>query len=200
MGKHMEILKEGDRGMALTRERGRVAVVYRYRDLELDSGVKVKNVLVGVDEETDEVLTVPAQSTPKIKRSRDKLKDRTFSVRLPSELDDVLWLVADHFEVNPAKFSPALLRFYLDEAIDNPALVRRLRKLSRRPIARCEFRQKVTLRTRSELIERLKSVAEESDVTRSDLVRGAVIAAKEDVLDGRAKRRTANLKSVAAAI
>ena len=77
----MRIIQEGDRGVALAPDRGKVPVVYRYRDLVLDSGVTVKDVLVGVDEATDEVLAVPAQSTPKIKLARQASKEETFSVR-----------------------------------------------------------------------------------------------------------------------
>lgn len=68
----MKILREGDRGYALARERGRVEIVYEYRTVTLEkSKATVRNVLVGVDAETGEVLTVPAQSTPKLKAARE---------------------------------------------------------------------------------------------------------------------------------
>ncbi len=67
----MKILREGDRGYALAPERGRVEIVYECRTVELEkSNATVRNVLVGVDAETGEVLTVPAQSTPKLKAAR----------------------------------------------------------------------------------------------------------------------------------
>ena len=67
----MKILREWDRGYALAPERGRVEVVYEYRTVELGkSKVTVESVLVGVSAETGEVLTVPAQSTPKLKAAR----------------------------------------------------------------------------------------------------------------------------------
>jgi hypothetical protein len=44
----MKIIEEGTRGVALAPERGKVPVVFEYRDLTLDSGVVVKDVLVGV--------------------------------------------------------------------------------------------------------------------------------------------------------
>ena len=70
----MKILREGDRGYALAPERGRVEIVYGYRTVELEaSKTTVRNVLVGVDAETGEVLTVPAQSTPKLKAARDAI-------------------------------------------------------------------------------------------------------------------------------
>ena len=68
----MKIFREGDRGYALAPERGRVEIVYEYRTVELEkSKSTVGNVLVGVDTETGEVLTVPAQSTPKLKAATE---------------------------------------------------------------------------------------------------------------------------------
>ena len=67
----MKILREGDCGYALSAERGRIEIVYEYRTVELEkSNATVRNVLVGVDAETGEVLTVPVQSTPKLKTAR----------------------------------------------------------------------------------------------------------------------------------
>ncbi|WP_428275453.1 hypothetical protein [Candidatus Palauibacter sp.] len=67
----MKILREGDRGYALARERGRVEVVYEYRTIKLEkSNATVTNVLVGVDAETGEILTLPAQSTPRLRAAR----------------------------------------------------------------------------------------------------------------------------------
>ena len=68
----MKVLRDGDHGYALAPERGRVEIVYQYRTVELDKSTPtVRNILVGVDVETGEVLTVPAQSTPKLKAARE---------------------------------------------------------------------------------------------------------------------------------
>ena len=70
----MKILREGDRGYALAAEGGRVEIVYEYRTVELEkSKATVRNVLVGVDAETGEVLTVPAQSTPELRAAREAM-------------------------------------------------------------------------------------------------------------------------------
>lgn len=51
------------------------------------------------------------------------------------------------------------------------------------------------------LSEQIRQLAEGfPDATQSDLLRGAIIAAKEDVLDGRASRRTEKLEAVAVAV
>jgi hypothetical protein len=196
----MKIIQEGSKGVALTPKRGRVPVVFEYRDLTLDSGVVVKGVLVGLDQATGEVLTVPAQSTPRIKLARQAAKDETFSVRIPRELNDVLWGVSHEFGANPSKFHSALVRFYLHEATDSPAVARRLKKLSASVLAAKASKAKLTLRSGSDLLERVKQVEERECVSRSDLVRGAVMAAKEDVFDKPRKGRLAQLRAIAEAV
>ncbi len=198
----MKILKAGDRGEGLARGRGRVPIVYEYRTVHLKtSDVEAPNVLVGVCETTGEVLVIPAQSVPKLKEARQTVKDETFPVRLPAQLSDVLWLLADHFEVGTKKFLPALIRFYLSEAVRDRRLARRLGRLAKRDLALEGPKVRITLRTGADLLDRVDRLASELEgVSRSDLVRGAILAAKEDVLDGRAARRAETLGAIARAV
>lgn len=196
----MKFIEEGSTGVALAPERGRVPVVYEYRDLTLDSGLVVEEVLVGVDVETREVLLVPAQSTPRIKLARQAAKEETFSVRIPRELNDVLWGVSYELGANPTKLVSALIRFYLHEATDRRSMALRLKKLSASVLAAKASRTKLTLRSDSELLKRVKRVEERESVTRSALVRGAVIAMKEDVFDRPRKGRLAQLRAIAEAV
>ena len=196
----MKIIQEGARAVALAPGRGKVPVVFEYRTLTLDSGVVVEDVLVGVAEDTGEVLTVPAQSTPRIQLARQAAKDETFSVRIPRELSDVLWGISHELGANPTKFHSAMIRFYLHEAADDRAMARRLKKLSTSDLAAKAARIKLTLRSDSGLLDRVRQVEEREGVSRSDLVRGAVVAAKEDVFDRPRKGRLAQLRAIAEAV
>ena len=198
----MKILREGDRGYALAPERGRVEVVYEYRTVELEkSKATVRNVLVGVDSETGEVLTVPAQSTPKLKAARDATKEKVMSVRMPRELDDVLHLVADRYHAAPKQFAPAVIRYYLTLASSDADMVHRLRALSKSRLATGKCRKNLRLRVPSELLVWLcEATVGTAGATRSDLVRGAIMAAKEDVLGDRAKQRQRALGAIAQAV
>jgi len=196
----MKIIEEGTRGVVLAPERGKVPVVFEYRDLTLDSGLVVRDVLVGVAEDTREVVTVPAQSTPRIRLARQAAKEETFSVRIPLELNDVLWGVCYELGANPTKFNSALIRFYLHEATDDREMARRLKKLSTASLAGRASKTKLTLRSDASLLARVKQVEEREGVSRSDLVRGAVLAAKEDVFDRPRKQRLAQLRAIAEAV
>ena len=198
----MKILREGDRGYALAPDRGRVEIVYEYRTVELEkSNATVRNVLVGVDTETGEVLTVPAQSTPKLKAAREAKKEDVMSVRMPRELDDVLHLVADRYRVAPRQFAPAVIRYYLTLARVDADMARRLNTLSRSRLATGRCRKDLRLRIRPELLAWLRDVAVAPEgATRSAMVRGAIVAAKEDVLDDRARKRQRQLEAIARAV
>ena len=177
-------------------------MVYQYRAIELEeTGVKVENVLVGVDVETGEVLTIPAQSTPKLRVARSARKEVVMSVRVPRELCDVLDLVAEHFHTEADQFTPALIRYYLAAAASDESLARRLGKLSRSRLATGKLDGSLRLRIRRELHDAVCQIASSTEgVNMSDLVRGAILAAKQDVLDGRGRGRTETLKALAQAV
>jgi len=185
----------------LAPERGRVPVVYRYRDLALASGVVVRNVLVPVDEATDEVLAVPAQSTPRLREAREAAKEETLEVRIPRELEDVLVLLAAQFGVAEKKFSPALIRYYLHLATSHRLVAKRLSVLSRDRLAQGKYAARLKVRWSSALSSEVAQLVKSySDASQSDLVRGAILAAKEDVLERRERKRLEQLEAVAAAV
>ncbi len=197
----MRILREGDSGVALAPGRGKVPVVYRYRDYVLDSGVRIKNVLLGVDPETEEVLTVPAQSTAKIRAAR-AVKDETVEARISAELQDVIALLADRLDGSPQKVGPAVVRYYIAKAATSHGLERRLKRLSASRLARLEKPIAWKVRMRHEYASWLAGAAAADDeLTSSDLVRAILVAAKEDVLDRQdPSRRKAELEAAALAM
>lgn len=181
--------------------KGRVDVVYTYRPVRLEeTGVTVQDVLVGVDVDSDEVLSIPAQSVPKLKAARER-KDTVMSIRMPNELDDVLRLVADYYDRDSEIFSPMVVRYYINAAFESPAFVRRLGKLCRNRLAMGKREKSLRLRVRRDVHERLQALAIAVEgVNKSDLIRGAIVAAKEDVLEGRARKRREELGVLAQAV
>jgi hypothetical protein len=86
-------------------------------------------------------------------------------------------------------------------ATEQPGLARRLARLSQEPLAQGRLAGRINVRCEARLIAELdRIVAEVGQVNQSDLVRGVIMAAKEDVLDGRAKSRSLQLEAVAAAV
>jgi hypothetical protein len=197
----MRILKEGDRGTALAEGRGRVEVEYRYRELELDSGVRVPGVLVGVDPTTNEVLTVPAQSQPRIRDARIAVKEEVIEVRVPRPLEDILEVVADRYGARASRFAPALIRYYLARAAAEPELATRMARLAGSPLAEGKRVGRLRVRCRPDVVESVDALLEGlGEVSRSDLVRGAILAAKEDLLDSGDRPAERSVRAIAAAV
>ncbi len=199
----MKILREGERGIGLaTDDRGWVPVTYRYRSVRLEAtGIDVPNVLVGVDDENDEILVIPSQSTPRLKVAREQVKEETIQVKVPHELDDVLVVIADRFKANPKKFTPALLRYYLSEASESRRLCGRLVKLAGRPIARGKTGARLSFRSSLAFRNRVKKASSfVAGANLSVLTRGAILAAKEDLIDGKSKSRTDRFEALAKAL
>lgn len=194
----MTFLREGDRGKALAKGRGWVPITYMYRSVRLKkTGIDVPNVLVGVDDDTGETLVIPSQSTPRLKAARQAVKDDVVQVKIPHELDDMLVVIADRLEAPPKKFTPALLRYYLSEAAESSKLAGRLVRLSKGSLAKGPTGCKLSFRSSPRFKARVTSA---SGANISVLTRGAIVAAKEDVLDGKSKLRSDKLKAVAKAI
>jgi hypothetical protein len=161
----------------------------------------VPNVLVGIDDDRGEVLVVPSQSTPRLKAARDRVKDEVFQVKIPHELDDILVLLADRFTASPSKFTPALLRFYLTEASASRKLAGRLVRLSRSRLASGRTGARLSFRASSSFASSVRQASKTvAGASRSVLARGAIVAAKEDLLDGRSRSRTEKLQAVAQAL
>ena len=199
----MKLLREGDFGVALAPGRGRVPIVYAYRTVRLESSrIDVPDVLVGVDPETDEILTIPAQSTPKLKEAREDVKDRSIDVRIPLLLDDVMVLLADHFDAAPKKFGPALVRHYISQAAGSTTLARRIARWAESAEAHSSPTKAFKIRIQRSVQGHIEHLLADSaqKVNRSDFVRGAILAAKEDVLDRKTAQVITRLSALAQAV
>lgn len=197
----MRIVRDGERGKGMCPEcRKRVAIRYAYRSVRLErSEVEVSNVLVGVCETCAETVSIPAQSTPKLKEAREE-KTVVLNARMPPHLDDVLRLLADHFDAPSCSFCPGLVRFYLHELADNEGFARRIRRLAESDLAGGPATTKLSIRVSGKLTSSAWERAREAGIrTRTDMLKGVILAGYEDVLEGRAPRRAKLLEGIAAA-
>ena len=196
----MKILKEGDRSESMCQTcKARVPIKYLYRTVHLDeSDVDVKNVLVGVCEKCGETVSIPAQSFPRLKEAREK-KSKTIEARVPLELDDVIRMIADYYNVSDQAFRSSLLRFYLYQLVKNESLARRIKRLSEKDLARGKAPARVSLRLSYDLWNDAWTVLNNSGINDwSTVIRGIIIAAQEDVFSNRASRRREELECIAA--
>ncbi|MBB4639299.1 hypothetical protein [Longimicrobium terrae] len=197
----MHFWKEGDRSEAIC-ERCEKRVVTRFepRTLRLEqSAIDVPNVLVGVCTECGETASVPAQSTPKIKEARERRKAETLEARIPLHLDDMLHALADYFHTAVEGFRADLLRFYMREVADDAAFAERVRSLASSELAGGRARSRISLRAPTALLEQARASAAQAGMSDAELIRGIIVAAKEDVLEAGSPARVARLGGAAQA-
>lgn len=196
----IQVLQAGDTGEAICSEcEERVPIHYEYRTFHLDeTDVDVENVLVGVCDQCDETVTVPAQSTPKLKAARRE-KDETVEARVPRPLEDLVYHVAAEVGSHGKDFRNQLVRYYLLEVGENDATARRVKRLAETSLAQSKKDARISIRVQSgALSDAMQRAGEQGVQTQADLVRGMLLAGAEDVLEGRAARRRRELEKIAA--
>lgn len=196
----MRILKENDQTTGLCEScKTRVLVTYKYRSVFLKkTKADVPNVLVGVCDNCDEIISIPAQSFPRLKEAREKAEKR-IEVRIPYELDDIIRLISDYYNVTDSDFRSSLLRFYLYKFVQSDSLVRRIKRLSRNELAHLKARARVSMRVSDSLWNDAWVVAHQAGIDNwSSVIKGIILVAQEDVFSDRAPKRREELECIAA--
>lgn len=177
---------------------GVVEGTYQYRSLPLEeTGVVVPNVLVGVCSHCDEIVSIPAQSTPRLKEARERSVEKV-PLRLPRELEDVMHLVAAALHAPAEAVAGLLVRYYLQLARHDPGLLRRAARALANPIMKQPQSARASVNVDANLLREVEDgMAAQGIQNRSDLIRGFLMVAGEDVLDNRAPRRREVLKELA---
>lgn len=165
-----------------------------------DSGIDVPGMLVDICDRCGTIVGLPAQSSARLYEARVPLKEEQLEARIPTHLEDVIYMLAWEFAAPVQAFRPAVLRFYLAELMRDPALAERVRLLAESELADAPARTRVSLRVPAELLEDARAQARAAGIAKdSDLIRGLLLAAKEDVLDGRHPARIQRLSGAAQA-
>ncbi len=183
----MKIWKDGDRSRTICPHcERRTEVKFQRRTVELEHPqVRAADVLVGVCRECDGIATIPRQSTPKLKHSIELPKE-VVNVRVPGHLLDVLDLVADRSSGPGRAKTATLVRLLLAEFAYDLPYARRVRDLVGTELAQGLADRDLSLRVSAAVLANVDAAAGKLGiVSRSEVIRGVIVAVKEDVLDER---------------
>jgi hypothetical protein len=198
----MYLVKEGDESEAICPHcKTLVTTHFRTRTYRLvTSGVDVPGALVAVCDLCDKVAAIPAQTTPRIGEALQRRKEESLEVRIPTHLEDVIHLMARKFEAPIPTFRPSVLRFYLREMASDAQFAERVSALTKSDMARGPARARISLRAPEPLLAEARERARRVGIaTDAEMLRGILLAAKEDVLDGGDSQRTLRLGGAAQA-
>jgi hypothetical protein len=197
----LKIWHQGERSEALCSQCGDWRETeFRYRTFRLEKSKKdVSDVLVAVCTVCDTILAVPHQSTPKLREARRREPSRV-DARIPKELRDLVGLLAAEFGGDPEPFGGNVVRYYLRELIDDKALARRVAKLSNSKEAEGTPGGRLAFRADKHLLGEAMAAAKQVHVRdKSALVRGIIMAAKQDAYDAPDASRREAFKALAVA-
>lgn len=160
----------------------------------------VPDVLVAVCTVCDEIVAVPFQSSPKLNEVR-KADDAHLEARIPKHLEDVLAVVGSHYGRNDGEFRAAVLRHYLHTVGENDQLARRVRDLAQADLAKGKATGRLSLKVQKSVLERAWARSKKAGVRkRTDMLKGTIVAAVEDLEGASGRKRRETLEGLAATV
>lgn len=201
----MKLYQEGDQGKALCSHcKGIVATTFRRRDVPFSDGKGMaRDILVGVCDTCDQVISIPAQSTPAIREARQK-ELKSIEAVLPAIYVDVLDYAAYTIDNTASTdFRRILITYFLRRAAQKEqsaakllASHERARALfpERRGLARRRLSMKVPQRVKDDLRELIRG----TELNTTELLKSVVFDIQSDVLDSPKPALLKELRTLAA--
>jgi len=194
------ILRDGDKGRAICEDcRARVTTTYRRRDVPMSDGSGlVRNVLVGVCDTCDTIVSLPQQSVPMVK-AVVKRKRTSVEARVPVHVRDMLAMVSDAMGHGPG-FDQHIVRFYISEWAEKGVPRTRLARYRRDELFygnEATARLSYKFRGADDLVNTLR---EESGMNTTELLKAVTFAAYEDVIERPQSRARKALKNIASVV
>ncbi|MCK0154929.1 hypothetical protein MWU49_14530 [Alcanivorax sp. S6407] len=196
----MKIFKVGDTQKAICSHcQSLQTATYQLRDVPFSDGSGiVKNVLVGVCNQCDQVALLPHQSTPAVRRELDTARKPVES-RIPAHMLDILSLAS--YELGGSTdFIPTLMKYYIHRLAADQNAAGKITSLLGSDLAKGKADKRLSLKGRkiSEEVELLKVRAHISNTT--DLIKGVILKINDDILVKKRAQPTNALKSFVASI
>ena len=194
----MKLYSDGEKSKAICPTCATLrATTFRERTVPLSSGQgSVDNVLVGVCDSCDTVVSIPQQSVPRVKETIEKVRE-PLETRVPRHLLDALALSCDELGFS-SRTSLVLFRYYVHTLARNKRKWSAIARLASSPEAAgrssARFSAKLSAAQRDEF-SRLKTSTNLND---SMLVKGVFLQIKHDILDKRDLRTRRAVQEVLA--
>lgn len=195
----MKIFKVGDKKKAVCETCQLLThATFLLRDVPFSDGSGiVKNVLAGVCDSCNEVVLIPHQSTPAIKKQMDAQK-KAVETRVPAHMVDMLNLASMELG-GSTDFSNALIKYYLHNLSEQKTSVKGLIKYLESDLAKGVAQKRISLKGRqvSKEIDNIKFKTSIGSTT--DVLKAVVLKINDDVFVHPKAQLINSLKGVAAA-
>jgi hypothetical protein len=186
----MKLYSAGDKSKAICEScQELVETTFLYRDVPFDDGSgEVKDILASVCDRCGEVVAIPAQSLPAIRRAREKV-EASLEAQVPASdievLDAAATRISERASVRHRKF---LLAFYVRKMARDPQAGERLKHLfseakALRPKAKVKVpRKRLSFKVSHDFEEEFAQLAKISGLKKTQVLRGVVHEIRSDLV------------------
>ncbi|MBL8024807.1 MAG: hypothetical protein JNL74_00255 [Fibrobacteres bacterium] len=198
----MIIHKEGDKSKAICeRCKEIVPVTFRYAPF-MAQGLKVPEVMQGFCDKCGDSVSLPHQSTYRIREYRES-HNRPVEFRVPPHFTDILLTIGNMHKVSqkPNLLCRLLSELYLSKiSLPGGSRIQKQIVLAlTEDIAGGKSKDRLSCVFPDNAYATLKTVSSAEHKTTSDIVRGIIVTAKHDILDKRNRSISKEFEELAAA-
>lgn len=192
------ILKVGDTQIAACETcRAFEAITFKLRNVPFSDGSGiVSDILVGVCDKCESVVTLPHQSTPAVKSKLDQQR-KSVESRIPSHMIDILNLASNEIS-GGIDFVPSLVKFYIHALSTNEMSPEGMSDFKSSPLFQGKSQKRLSIKGRMivEEIQRLKEIT--SILKTTDLLKSVILKINDDLLIHKNDKSIKQLKDIVA--
>jgi RNase P subunit RPR2 len=192
----MKIFKLGEKSKGVCNNCKKfVPTTFKLCTVPLSSGKgSVDDILAATCDKCDHVVSIPQQSTPRIKEALNT-KKHSIEVRLPRHLLDILLLASDSFEIgNPELLKDSLIRHYIGRVESDKNLIKTIKKLSQSDFAKGAG-YRLSLKVNDAIFERFERIRKHTSLNKTQILKGLILLINEDILQHPLKKKLNEVES-----
>lgn len=193
----MKIFTEGEKSKGLCEVcKKLVPTTFKVSSIALSSGKgNVDGILAAKCDHCDHIVSIPQQSSPRIKEVLNT-KKHSIEVRLPIHLLDILNLASDQFEMgSPEQLKDSLVRYYIARADRDKTISKKIKKFSESDFAKGSG-HRLSFKVNQAIYNRFIHLMEQTNLNKTQLLKGLILQINEDVLQKPQKKLMNDLEKV----
>ncbi|CAM3886392.1 hypothetical protein [Rheinheimera salexigens] len=197
----MRIVKEGDSRQVVCPDCGVTQATYLLQDVCFndDSGV-VKNILAAVCNSCHKVVSIPKQSTAKVRAEYNRVKVPV-DVRLPAHFIDILNLATQKIDPSLSdSFNKSLVLYYLHAVSKKRYSQHNLAQLLTLDIAKAKASKRFSVKLNDKNIQDINDLMVSQGLkNNTEVFKSLILKINEDIVQPKQPKHLAELQNFAAA-
>ncbi|CAG9000287.1 MAG: hypothetical protein CENE_02281 [Candidatus Celerinatantimonas neptuna] len=197
----MKIVKEGDKRQVICPTCGLSHATYVLRDIDFsDHSGTVKNVLAGVCDTCGQVVSLPKQSTAKVRAEYNKVKTPV-ELRIPAHFLDILTLASHRIDPTLTEsFNKPLVLYYLHALSSGRYPATNLSELLHSDLAKAKSSKRLSFKLNDKSLSDIESLMEKQGLkNNAEVFKSLILRINEDIVQSETPPHIHELRNFAAA-